>query len=154
VLFRSGPVRLYAFKLGGTVPFPYPNIQIPPVPQPPEQKASRETIAEGEKLFDRFYCAGCHAPGADGSGAWVLDGAIPDLRYMPLDVHKDWYQIVLGGSHWDKGMPGLADPPKFAFPTVHMTVAQADAIQAYVIDQACKAYRGEQQDPHSKRESY
>ena len=62
--------------------------------------------------------------------------------------------FALAVSHWDKGMPGLADPPKFAFPTVHMTVAQADAIQAYVIDQAWKAYRGEQQDPHSKRESY
>jgi quinohemoprotein ethanol dehydrogenase len=151
---KRGPSRLYAFKLGGAVPFPYPNIQIPPVPQPPQQKASPETIAEGAKLFERFYCAGCHAPGADGSGAWVLDGAIPDLRYMPPDVHKDWYQIVLGGSHWDKGMPGLADPPKFAFPTSHMTVAQADAIHGYVIDQAWKAYRGEQQDPHSKRENY
>jgi hypothetical protein len=40
-------------------------------------------------------------------------------------------------------MPGLADPPKFAFPTLRMTVADADAIHAYVIDQAWKAYGGE-----------
>jgi quinohemoprotein ethanol dehydrogenase len=151
---KRGPVRVYAFKLGANVPFPYPKIQVPPVPRPPEQKASREVIEEGEKLYASFYCEGCHSPGVDGSGAWVLDGAIPDLRYMPPDVHKDWYQIVLGGSHWEKGMPGLADPPKFAFPTVHMTVAQADAVHAYVIDQAWKAYRGEQQESHSKRESY
>jgi hypothetical protein len=77
------------------------------------------------------------------------------LRYAPSQVHKDWYTIVMGGSHWDKGMPGLADPPKFAFPTLRMTVADADAIHAYVIDQAWKAYRGErQQAPLSKRKSY
>jgi quinohemoprotein ethanol dehydrogenase len=151
---KRGPVRLYAFKLGGTVPFPYPKIEIPAVPRPPEQKASREVIEEGKKLYAAFYCEGCHSPGIDGSGAWVLDGAIPDLRYMPPDVHKDWYQIVLGGSHWEKGMPGLADPPKFAFPKAHMTVAQADAVHAYVIDQAWKAYRGEQEAPHAKRENY
>jgi quinohemoprotein ethanol dehydrogenase len=151
---KRGPVRLYAFTLGGSVPFPYPNIQIPAVPRPPEQKASVDTIREGEKLYVTFYCEGCHSPGIDGSGAWVLDGAVPDLRYAPADVHKDWYQIVLGGSHWEKGMPGLSDPPKFAFPKAHMTVAQADAVHAYVIDQAWKAYKREQQAAHSKKENY
>ena len=151
---KRGPVRLYAFTLGGSVPFPYPNIQIPAVPRPPEQKASGDAIREGEKLYVTFYCEGCHSPGIDGSGAWVLDGAVPDLRYAPADVHKDWYQIVLGGSHWEKGMPGLSDPPKFAFPKAHMTVAQADAVHAYVIDQAWKAYKGEQQAAHSKKPNY
>jgi hypothetical protein len=50
---------------------------------------------------------------------------------------------VLGGTHWDKGMPGFLNPPKFAFPTLSMTPQQADAIHAYVIDGAWKAYRGE-----------
>ncbi|PYT53853.1 MAG: PQQ-dependent dehydrogenase, methanol/ethanol family, partial [Acidobacteria bacterium] len=113
---KRGPVRLYAFKLGATTPFPYPKIVIPPVPKPPEQNVSEEIIRKGEKLYGTFVCDGCHSPNLDGSGAWVLDGAVPDLRYMPPDVHKDWYQIVLGGSHWSKGMPGFADPPKFAFP--------------------------------------
>jgi PQQ-dependent dehydrogenase (methanol/ethanol family) len=151
---KRGPVRLYAFKLGGSVPFPYPKIEIPPVPKPPEQKATLETIRKGEKLYVSFYCEGCHSPGIDGSGAWVEDGAIPDLRYAPPQVHSDWYQIVMGGTHWDKGMPGLADPPKFAFPNAHLTVADADAIHAYVIDQAWKAYKGEQTAAHTKRENY
>jgi quinohemoprotein ethanol dehydrogenase len=151
---KRGPVRIYAFKLGGSVPFPYPIIQIPAVPRPPEQQASLDTIRAGEKLYVTFYCEGCHSPGIDGSGAWILDGAVPDLRYAPADVHKDWYQIVLGGSHWEKGMPGLSDPPKFAFPKAHMTVAQADAVHAYVIDQAWKAYNGEQQAGRSKKENY
>ena len=151
---KRGPIRIYGFKLGGSAPFPYPIIQIPAVPRPPEQKASLETIREGEKLYVTFYCEGCHSPGIDGSGAWILDGAVPDLRYAPADVHQDWYQIVLGGSHWEKGMPGLSDPPKFAFPKAHMTVAQADAVHAYVIDQAWKAYNGEQQAGRSKKENY
>src|SRR6201984_1091400 len=37
---KRGPIRLYAFKLGGSVPFPYPNIEVPPVPKPPELKAT------------------------------------------------------------------------------------------------------------------
>ena len=151
---KRGPERLYAFKLGGNVPFPYPNIEVPPVPKPPEQKATLEQIRKGEKLYVSFYCEGCHSPGIDGSGAWVEDGAIPDLRYAPPDVHKDWYQIVMGGTHWSKGMPGLADPPKFAFPNAHLTVSDADAIHVYVIDQAWKAYRGEQTAAHTKRENY
>jgi quinohemoprotein ethanol dehydrogenase len=151
---KRGPERLYAFKLGGKVPFPTPHIEVPPVPKPPDQKVSEETIRKGEKLYVSFYCEGCHSPGIDGSGAWVEDGAIPDLRYAPPEVHKDWYGIVLGGSHWSKGMPGLADPPKFAFPKAHMTVAEADAVHAYVIDQAWKAYKGEKQVAHTKRENY
>jgi quinohemoprotein ethanol dehydrogenase len=151
---KRGPERLYAFKLGGKVSFPTPHIEVPPVPKPPDQKVSEEMIKKGEKLYVSFYCEGCHSPGIDGSGAWVEDGAIPDLRYAPPEVHKDWYGIVLGGSHWSKGMPGLADPPKFAFPKAHMTVAEADAVHAYVIDQAWKAYRGEKEIAHTKRENY
>jgi len=151
---KRGPNRLYAFKLGGKVPFPAPRIEIPAVPKPPDQKVSEETIRKGEKLYVSFYCEGCHSPGIDGSGAWVEDGAIPDLRYAPSEVHKDWYGVVLGGSHWSKGMPGLADPPKFAFPKAHMTVAEADAVHAYVVDQAWKAYKGEKEIAHTKRENY
>jgi quinohemoprotein ethanol dehydrogenase len=152
---KRGPARLYAFKLGATMSFPYPKTVIPPVPKPPDQNVSEEIIHKGEKLYGTFVCDGCHSPGLDGSGAWVLDGAIPDLRYMPPDVHKDWYQIVLGGSHWNKGMPGFADPPKFAFPHEKMTVQDADAIHAYVIDGAWKAYKSEQAaQPQSKAENH
>jgi quinohemoprotein ethanol dehydrogenase len=149
-----GPVRLLAFKLGATAAYPVPPVVIPPVPEPPKLTASKETIHKGEVLYQTFVCDGCHSPGTDGSRAWVLDGAIPDLRYMPTDVHRDWYGIVLGGSHWDKGMPGFADPPKFAFPNAKMTVQDADAIHAYVIAQSWKAYKGEQEAAHSKRENY
>jgi quinohemoprotein ethanol dehydrogenase len=144
---KRGPVRLLAFKLGATVPFPVPLDVVPPVPKPPQQTASAETVHKGSLLYGKFVCDGCHSPDTDGSGAWVLNGAIPDLRYAPPDVHRDWYGIVLAGTHWDKGMPGFADPPKFAFPNLKMTVEDADAIHAYVIDQAWKAYNKERAAP-------
>jgi quinohemoprotein ethanol dehydrogenase len=144
---KRGPVRLLAFKLGATVPFPVPPDVVPPVPKPPQQTASADTIHKGSLLYGKFVCDGCHSPDTDGSGAWVLNGAIPDLRYAPPDVHRDWYGIVLAGTHWDKGMPGFADPPKFAFPNLKMTKDDADAIHAYVIDQAWKAYDKEQSVP-------
>jgi hypothetical protein len=40
-------------------------------------------------------------------------------------------------------MPGFSNPPKFAFPHLRMSTKQADAIHAYVIDGAWKAYHGE-----------
>ena len=143
---KRGPSRLLAFKLGGSVPFPTPSVVVPPVPPPPRQTASDETIREGKRLYATFYCEGCHSPELDGSGAWVLNGAVPDLRYAPPEVHQQWYAIVLAGTHWDQGMPGFLNPPKFAFPHLRMTVGQADAIHAYVIDGAWKAYKAEHAD--------
>jgi quinohemoprotein ethanol dehydrogenase len=149
-----GPVRLLAFKLGVTTKYTPPPVTIPPVPEPPKLTANQDTIHKGQVLYQKFVCDGCHSPDTDGSRAWVVNGAVPDLRYMPPDAHRDWYTIVLGGSHWEQGMPGFADPPKFAFPHAKMTVQDADAIHAYVISQSWKAYRGEQQAAHSKRENY
>jgi quinohemoprotein ethanol dehydrogenase len=151
---KRGPTRLLAFKLGATTAFPTPPDIVPPVPKPPLQTASLDTVHKGSVLYNTFYCDGCHSPGIDGSGAWVLNGAIPDLRYMPPEAHQQWYSIVLGGSHWEQGMPGLADPPKFAFPHLRMTKQDADAIHAYVIDQSWKAYRSEQENAPNRRENY
>jgi len=151
---KRGPTRLLAFKLGATMAFPTPPDIVPPVPKPPEQTANQETIARGKELYSAWYCEGCHSPGVDGSGAWVEGGAVPDLRYAPPQVHRQWHAIVLNGTHWEQGMPGFADPPKFAFPHMKMTKQDADAIHAYVIDQAWKAYKGEQEKAHNSRESY
>lgn len=151
---KRGPARLLAFKLGATTAFPTPPDVVPPVPKPPVQTASRETIKNGEMLYGKFVCDGCHSPGVDGSGAWVMNGAVPDLRYAPPQVHRQWNAYVLQGVDWNNGMPGFADPPKFAFPHARMTAEDAAAIHAYVIDQAWKAYKGEHEQAGSKREHY
>jgi PQQ-dependent dehydrogenase (methanol/ethanol family) len=140
---KRGPSRLLAFKLGGKAPFPTPSIKIPVVPKPPEQIFSKEMIEQGRTLYETHLCAGCHSPGLDGSGAWTLNGAIPDLRYAPPVVHKQWYEIVLDGTHQDRGMPAFGVDQRF--PNVKkLTRQEADAIHAYVIDGAWRAYNEQQ----------
>ncbi|MGE5109618.1 MAG: c-type cytochrome, partial [Acidobacteriaceae bacterium] len=140
---KRGPSRLLAFKLGAMKPFPYPDDTIPPVPQPPKQTFSPQMAEQGKALYESHLCAGCHSPGLDGSGAWTVNGAVPDLRYAPRQVHSQWYGIVLGGTHRDAGM--LAFGVDQHFPNVkRLTTHEADAIHAYVIDGAWKAYNAQQ----------
>ncbi len=139
---KRGPSRLLAFKLGGTTPFPYPMNIAPRVPKPPEQTFSKETIAQGKILYETHLCSGCHSPGLDGSGAWTEGGAIPDLRYAPPRVHREWHAIVLAGTHREAGMLGFGVDMKY--PNVKkLTVEEDDAIHAYVIDGAWKAYNAQ-----------
>ena len=136
---RYGPARLLAFKLGANLPYPFPKVTVPEVPRPPAQTYPAEAVKRGELLAGDFGCTGCHSPRLDGSGRWVVDGGVPDLRYMPAEVHRDWYAIVLGGSHSKQGMLSFASARAIP-PTPAMTQAQADDIHAYVIDRAWAAY--------------
>jgi quinohemoprotein ethanol dehydrogenase len=141
---KRGPSRLLAFKLGATTPFRVPRVYVPPVPRPPAQTASADAIKAGAELYNKHFCFDCHSPNADGSGAWTVDGAIPDLRYMPSAVHGQWNNIVLRGSHRNRGMPGFGTPAGFPIVKRTMTQKEADDIHAYVIDQSWKAYNEQQ----------
>jgi quinohemoprotein ethanol dehydrogenase len=140
---KRGPSRLLAFRLGATTPFPYPTIVVPPVPKPPAQTASAEIVHRGEEAFGKFMCDDCHSPQADGSGAWVVDGAIPDLRYMPTQVHAEFLGIVLAGSHRNNGMPSFGIGAGFPMIETKMSVEDANAIHAYIIDLSWKAYNAD-----------
>lgn len=142
---KRGPSRLLAFKLGGKTPFPETKIVVPPVPKPPTQTASAEVIQRGAKAANVFRCTNCHGSGLDGTGAWVLDGAIPDLRYMPQEVHDRFIPIVMAGIKRRNGMPGFADGGE-NYPLVNtkMTLDDANAIHAYLIDMQWKAYEADQ----------
>jgi quinohemoprotein ethanol dehydrogenase len=140
---KRGPSRLLAFKLGAKNPFPYPSDTIPLVPKPPKQIFSKEVVERGKVLYETHLCSGCHSPGLDGSGAWTVNGAIPDLRYAPPEVHSEWHGIVLAGMQRDAGMLGFGIDLRF--PNVKkLTAQEADAIHAYVIDGAWKAYDEQQ----------
>jgi quinohemoprotein ethanol dehydrogenase len=140
---KYGPARLLAFKLGGQQPFPLPHIQIPAVPRPPEQTFTPEQVKRGTALADSFNCTDCHSPGFDGAGRWAINGGIPDLRYMPAEAHREWYAIVLGGSHREQGMMPFGVPSKV--PAMRaLSKAEADDIHAYVIDRAWAAYKEQQ----------
>ncbi len=122
---KRGPARLLAFKLGGSVPSRHLPTWCRRFPASRNKLPARKPSTRDRHFTANLSCDGCHSPDTDGSGAWVLNGAVPDLRYAPPEVHRDWYGIVLGGTHWDKGMPGFADPPKFAFPNLRMTKEDA-----------------------------
>jgi quinohemoprotein ethanol dehydrogenase len=138
---KRGPARLLAFKVGGKAAMPRIQADIPPVPRPPEQTASAEKVQQGQRVYNKFFCQKCHSPEADGSGAWALDGEVPDLRYMPLSVHKRFNAIVLGGSNRANGMPGFRTPPGWPWVKTGMTQEEADALHAYLIDVQWKTYK-------------
>jgi quinohemoprotein ethanol dehydrogenase len=142
---KRGPARLLAFKLGAKTPFPDTNIVVPAVPKPPAQIGNSEVIRKGAIAANKFRCTNCHGAGLDGSGAWTLRGAIPDLRYMPQDVHDLFLGIVMGGLGRRNGMPGFADGGE-NYPLVNttMTLDDANAIHAYIIDIQQKAYESDQ----------
>lgn len=125
------------------MPFPALTTQVPPVPKPPEQTFSQETIQAGAALFQKFICFDCHGPAADGSGAFTEDGAIPDLRYLPAASHRLWNATVLGGSHQSNGMPGFGNPPGYPIVVHKMSAQESDAIHAYVIELSWTAYNQE-----------
>lgn len=140
---KRGPARLLAFRLNGPLRFPFPHVAIPAVPRPPAETFGRAELRAGRRLYRRFVCWDCHAPGADGDGAWTLHGAIPDLRYMPASVHRRFSAIVLAGTHRMNGMPCFGCGAGFPFRHTRLTARQAAAIHDYVIDQSWKAYRAQ-----------
>ena len=145
---KLGPSRLLAFRLGGTMTLLYPHVTAPRVPKPPEQTADAATIERGQKVFEKFMCDDCHSPDADGSGQWRVNGTIPDLRYMPADVHDQFLAIVLGGTHRANGMPGFAAGAGFPLVNTRMSVPEALALHAYLIDLQGKAFDLQSHHPH------
>jgi glucose dehydrogenase len=151
---KRGPSRLLAFKLDAKTAFPKPRILVPPVPRPPVQTATTEVIRQGEEAYTKFMCDDCHSPQADGSGAWILGGAIPDLRYMPAPVHDQFLEIVLGGSHRTNGMPGFGGGGSWPMIDTKMSADEANALHAYIIDLSWKAYNGERAKTHAGKQSH
>jgi quinohemoprotein ethanol dehydrogenase len=141
---KRGPARLYAFKLGATTSFPTPHVVVPRVPKPPNQFASYDIVLKGKEVFLKNMCWTCHGGWElDGSGAWILNGAVPDLRYMPPEVHDQFLAIVMGGSRRPYGMVGFADGQSNYPVITPMTLAEANALHAFIIDLQWKAYNAD-----------
>ncbi len=124
---RGNQGRILAFKLsGGPVPIPPLLPPVGPIPEPPAQTGSAETIQHGAALFSA-HCASCHLnqPGT----------LAPDLRRMSPETHAAFQQIVLGGIFVREGMPPWDDV---------LTPSDADAIHDYLISLSWKAYKEQQ----------
>jgi quinohemoprotein ethanol dehydrogenase len=112
--------RVLAWRLGGKAPMPPVHARPPAHVEVARIDASPETIAKGRSLYAK-HCLRCHGLGA------VASGVYPDLRYASRDVHKSWDDIVLGGTHADRGMASFADV---------LSQDDARAIHAYVAERA------------------
>lgn len=125
--------RIVVFKLGGgAVPLPAELHQDTAMPRPAvERFGSASEIDAGNALLKR-HCTRCHSNEAPG--------AIPDLRRMSAQTHKEFDAIVLGGSRAAKGMGSFKSL---------ITPAEAHDIHAAVVASAWQAYEAQQQVPHS-----
>jgi quinohemoprotein ethanol dehydrogenase len=119
--------RIVAFRLdGGVTPKPPPATD-PPLLPPPREGTSA-TIPQGELLYNR-YCGRCHAFGR---------ALMPDLRRLPPEVRGLFYDIVLRGAYQAKGMARWDDV---------LTRADAEAIHAYLVDQAWQLQSSQNAEP-------
>jgi quinohemoprotein ethanol dehydrogenase len=109
--------RIVTFRLGGGPTPKPPRFQDAPLPALPPRIGTAQTIARGEVLYNR-YCSRCHVFGR---------GLLPDLRRTPPALSPAFYEIVLHGADQANGMGRFSDD---------LTRADAEAIQAYLIDQA------------------
>ena len=117
--------RILVFKLDGAAETPKPPLRrLQPFQKPPLQAASPEQIAEGAKLY-ASNCGRCHHFGV---------AVAPDLRRFGdgTDDPATFRRVVLDGLMAKGGMGAFRDT---------LTSGDVDAIRAYVVDEARKAYR-------------
>ena len=120
--------RIVAFKLGGPpVPTPPPRVE-PPVPKPPVQTANEARIRFGEIKFIQ-ECSRCHVLGPSST---------PDLRRLDPSLQALFKDIVLRGAVAPTGMERFDDI---------LSESDVEAIHAYLIDEAWKAYKAQQAAP-------
>jgi quinohemoprotein ethanol dehydrogenase len=114
--------RIIVFRLGGG-PVPTPPARVePPLVRPPAQRAAPEVIRRGEIRFAE-ECSRCHVFGPS---------VTPDLRNLTPQVHDAFNAIVLRGVLAPAGMGRFDDV---------LSPQDADAIHAYLVDQAWQVYR-------------
>ncbi|MYG48979.1 MAG: hypothetical protein F4164_06340, partial [Gemmatimonadales bacterium] len=112
--------RVFTFVLGGTEPMPTPQRKRPANVPDLDLPTDAESLARGADVYGQ-YCGICHG-GGGGS-----EGAMPNLQRSTDIVHRNFEDIVLGGSREAQGMPsyeGLLD------------AEQVREIQAYIVSQA------------------
>jgi len=112
--------RLLVYKLQGGAQLPPLTAQQAVVIDPPGLELTPETVEKGRQLY-MDHCHFCHGDRA------VSGSKIPDLRYLSREKHTIFNQIVLQGVFQDLGMPGFSD---------YLSVEDAEAIQAYIIERA------------------
>ncbi len=116
--------RVLVYKLGGTAELPPLPADERVMPKPLPATASTDTIATGQKYYQR-HCRYCHGDGLR------TGGINPDLRWSSEATHEQWDDIVIGGARAALGMVGFGD---------YITEEQSEAIRQYVLSEANRVY--------------
>ncbi len=118
--------RLLVYRLDGRARLPAAPARAdaePMRPEIPRSDAPRETIARGERVYER-NCSVCHGPMAFATRPDIY----PDLRMSGrLGDPRRWHDAVIGGELEAGGMMSFEDV---------IEEADAEAVRAYVISQA------------------
>jgi PQQ-dependent dehydrogenase (methanol/ethanol family) len=115
----SNVSRILTFRLDANGSLP-PLEELRPNPDPPPRIDDEELIASGKHHFNN-RCSMCH--GLDAVGG----GVVPDLRFMSAQSHEQFYAVMLGGLHSERGMVSFA---------AILDAQDAKAIHAYLIGEA------------------
>lgn len=119
--------RILAFKLGGgAVPVPPPLPPVEPIPPPPDRVGDAAAVGRGAVLF-ATHCSSCHSNQPRATA--------PDLLRMSPRAHASFEAIVLQGTLQNEDMPSWRDI---------LTPTDTQAIHAYLIDLAARAYQQQQ----------
>lgn len=113
--------HVFAFKLGGTAAIPDAMAAMDDRTPKGEAFGTPEMLSAGLIQYAQ-NCLTCHGPLA------ISSGVMPDLRwsYAVGDKHE-WEDILMNGALKDNGMVSFKD---------QITLEQAEAIRAYILDQA------------------
>ena len=130
--------RVFVFKLGGkgTVPDPMQDT----VEKTPKAEPIKDA-ALVQKGFVHYAenCMVCHGPLA------ISSGVLPDLRWSYVSASKEgFHDVVINGALSDNGMISFAK---------HLSADDAEAVRAYVLDQAWLAVNNGDASAPSKPES-
>jgi len=112
--------QLLVFKLGGHAEMPIVVKKPKGRVVAPRIEVTSATLDRGRALYGE-HCLRCHGPDVTSSGL------IADLRFASREVHANWTDIVVGGTHAKLGMASFADM---------IDLEQARAIQGYVMNRA------------------
>ncbi len=114
---KSRPVRLLAFKLGATAPFPVPPDVVPPIQTSAGQLQSAKLFTRA-RFYGKFVCDGCIRRIPTAAAPGCSTARYPDLRW-PGDLHR---QLVRHRPH-----QGRAGPPRSGSPAGARRGGGADA---------------------------
>lgn len=128
--------RILTLRLGGSQEIPQPAMRVEaPYDRPPERTGTAAQISQGRSLF-YTWCMKCHTLG--------MPAVAPDLTRLHRGISSPtvFKSIVLRGALGPLGMPRFDDV---------LSDSDADALHAFIVDEAWKRYESQSTAGESRR---